>query len=120
MAKRTTKYVRALEVAEHLAIAEVNNQEALYQLLNGQEYFWDAERKVWEQTSEVAQPATKFIRVRVWTDSKKVQVAADDIKAVLSVLDGTGYELIEESRPYVCRPPNQLDSRIYLVFRKRD
>ena len=33
MAKRTTKYVRALEVAEHLAIAEVNNQEALYQLL---------------------------------------------------------------------------------------
>ena len=27
-----------------------------------------------------------------------------------------GLRLVEKSKPYPCRPPNQLESRIYLTF----
>ncbi|MCF2149792.1 hypothetical protein IQ276_025870 [Desmonostoc muscorum LEGE 12446] len=31
-------------------------------------------------------------------------------------VEGTGLKLLEKSNPYPYRPPNQLESRIYLTF----
>lgn len=116
MPKRTIKYSKALEVAETLQISQVNDQERLYRDLNAGGFFWDATTKTWERSHEPADPPTQLIRVRVWTDSAKVRGASQQIK---TVLEQSGYELVEQSDPYSCRPPKQLESRIYLTFQQR-
>lgn len=117
MPKRTHKYISALEVAEYLNLTDVDDQNRLYSLLNEQGYFWESDTHSWRKTKEVADPPSSVIRVRIWTDSTKVRGVAHEMK---SVLEESGYELIEQSEPYTCRPPKQLDSRIYQTFRHKD
>lgn len=116
MPKRTIKYTSALQIVE---VAWLNppvkpSQEELYSFLNSQNYFWDSKSQQW-QFAEPAQEATQLVRLRVWASSDKVSEIAKGVKAGMKV---SGYELLEESKPYVCRPPQQNDSRIYLTFRK--
>ena len=115
MPKRTIKYVRALALADYLEITDIGNQERLYRLLSEQGYFWDAATQNWEQINEPADPPTQLVRVRIWTNLTKVKAAAHQVK---TVLEQSGYELIEQSEPYPCRPPKQLESRIYLTFKQ--
>jgi len=117
MPKRTVKYLQALEYVEYLGITDVSDQEALYRSLQERGYFWDVEEKVWKRTSQPADPPTQLIRIRVWSESTKIEETANRI---LTVLQDSGFELIERSQPYVCRPPKHLESRIYLSFRGRD
>lgn len=112
--KRTPKYVQALEVTEYLNLSDVDNQNRLYSLLNEQGYFWESNTHIWRKTKEVTDLPSSVIRIRIWTDSAKVRGVAYEIR---SVLEESGYELIEQSEPYTCRPPKQLDSRIYQSFR---
>ncbi len=117
MPKRTVKYVKASELGQLLRIPTADSQEALYSLLNDAGYFWDSNTQQWQQSNEPPDPPTNLIRVRVWTDMTKVKGAAYHIKGVM---EESGCELIEQSEPYTCRPPKQLESRIYLTFRERD
>lgn len=117
MAKRTAKYSKALEVAQFLKIAPSDSQEILYRALNEHSWFWDSDRKVWEEASEIANPPSNLIKVRVWAESSQVGLAADTLVAVYQKC---GYELLEKSSPYICRPPQQLESRIYLSFKRKD
>lgn len=117
MPKLTLKYSSALEIAKKLKIVQVDNQERLYCELNQVGFFWNPEIKIWVRSQEPADPPTDLIRIRVWADSKKVTRAAIQIK---SVLEQSGFEFIEQSEAYVCRPPKQLESRIYLTFKQRN
>jgi hypothetical protein len=114
MPKRTRKYVAALDTAAGLSVTSTEDAETLYQLLNQKNFFWDATEGRWVPGS-APQPATDLIRIRVWAESSKV---ADVANTVVRRMNGSGFSLIEKSDPYMCRPPNQLESRIYLTFRE--
>jgi hypothetical protein len=55
--------------------------------------------------------------VRVWADKNKVENAAD---LFIENVESMGLKLLERSNSYPCRPPNQLESRIYLTFEDCD
>lgn len=110
MARQTKKFVAGVETAQGLGITDFDDHEALYDQLNQHNFFWDATDQRWGPGSE-PEPATELIRVRVWAETTRVADVANMLVRRMS-----GYTLIEKSKPYVCRPPNQLESRIYLVF----
>lgn len=114
MPKLTRKYKIALSLADELDISERDNQEKLYRLLNEAGYFWDASTQVWQQLTTDADPPTELIRVRVWAESSKVDGAAYQLRVATEEI---GYQFLEKSDSYPCRPPKQLESRIYLTFK---
>lgn len=114
MPKMTKKY----KAAAHKAIAIGRDippgQDELYELLEAQGYAWDSETGEWVSlASQPADPPTKLVRVRVWADSSVVEQMAAYVAKSLA-----NYELVleERSAPYPCRPPKQLESRVYLTF----
>lgn len=116
MPKQTRKYATACELADQLNIdsRDRSNQERLYRLLNEQGYYWDAGSQRWQQLNQDADPPTDLIKVRVWAEDSKVRGAAYQMRVALK---DQGYVFLEQSEPYPCRPPKQLESRIYLTFR---
>jgi hypothetical protein len=76
-------------------------------------WYWQAGKKEWERDDTPAKEATKLIKIRVWAAKESVENAAE---LFLESAEGNGLRLIEKSAPYPCRPPNQLESRIYLTF----
>lgn len=113
MPKRTRKYVAALEAAAELKITNLEDAEQLYQELNERNYFWEPEEG-WLPGAPPNAP-TPLLRIRVWAETSKVEAAA---QVVVAILDGSDYRLLEQSKPYQCRPPQQLESRIYLTFQE--
>lgn len=116
MPKMTAKYRVALVVAHHLVLPAIDDQEQLYRALGDRGYFWDSKSQRWEENLEPADAPTDLVRVRVWTGTGSVRDTAYDIRGAMG---GCGYELVDATEPYQCRPPKQLESRIYLTFRKR-
>lgn len=114
MPKQTRKYRTACELAEKLKIDERNNQERLYRLLNESSYYWDSGSQAWQRLTESADPPTELIRVRVWAEASKVEGAAYQMRLAM---EEQGYIFLEQSQPCPCRPPKQLESRIYLSFK---
>ena len=89
------------------------NQERLYDHLQGAGFFWNSANKEWEEHDQRdADEPTGLIMIRVWADSDIVEDVADDVvsrtKNILT--------LVEKSKPYICRPPKQLEARVYLRF----
>lgn len=114
MPKLTRKYAGALPIARRLDIADVQDQERLYAALQEQCYFWDSAGGVWTFTAlAAADEPTPLVRVRVWAATERVEQAASEIATFYT---GRGYTLSERSAPYVCRPPKQRESRVYLAF----
>jgi hypothetical protein len=114
MPKQTRKYKTACELADQLGISERDNQEKLYRLLNESGYYWDSGTQAWQQLNQGADPPTELIRVRVWAETSKVEGAAYQLRVAM---EEQGYIFLEKSDPYPCRPPKQLESRIYLSFK---
>jgi hypothetical protein len=114
MPKRTQKYVAALKVAARLKIPELEKAELLYEDLNAKNYFWNADKKKWLPGAAPV-PATELIRVRTWAETSRVESIADSV--VFGLVEA-GFILLEKSKPYMCRPPNQNESRVYLTFRE--
>lgn len=112
--KKTRKYTGALSAAQAAGISTDGDQEALYQRLAQAGYFWESTRGQWTYTApEAADPPTPLILVRIWAATDRVAAEAQrEIDGRLAV----GYQLIERSDPYVCRPPKQAESRVYLKF----
>ena len=107
--KRTKKYVAAEAIALALGI-EVNDD--IYRNLEQHNYFWHSEEGDWFKAGP-PEPPTNLIRIRLWADGEKVK---EDCDILLHALKGHGFVLEERSEPYACRPPKQLESRIYLTF----
>jgi hypothetical protein len=115
MPKQTMKYSSACQKASELSIPLTDQQEQLYQSLAASGYYWNAKEKSWEYLDQEADAPTELIRVRVWADARFVEQAADDFVAAIS---GKGMRLLERSEVYNCRPPKQLEARVYLSFMK--
>jgi hypothetical protein len=113
MPRMTAKYRTALKLAEAILTHpfEHNDQKVLYRRLGEHNYFFDSKSKVWEK-GEPANPPTELVRVRVWAKAEQIEQVADKLVSDLS----HDYRLVERSEPYPCRPPKQLESRIYLSF----
>jgi hypothetical protein len=88
-------------------------QEQLYQELNRLVFFWNSKTQKWERNDQLADPPSNVVRIRVWAATEKIDQAAD---AVVESMQQYGLRLVEKSEPYICRPPKQNDSRIYLTF----
>jgi hypothetical protein len=116
MPKMTAKYSNALEAARQAGIKARPgiDQEELYSLLSESNHMWDSDQKQWiALMEEPAEKPTELVMVRVWADMEIVEEAADDIEATYQK---RGYALLERSEPYRCRPPKQLEARVYLKF----
>ena len=116
--RQTAKYTGAmrailkLDVPDRKVIELSWNQEKLYDYLQNAGYFWNSKAKQWEyHPPEKADPPTELVMVRVWADADQVDDAARRVAAAL-----LPWRLIEQSKPYPCRPPKQKESRIYLKF----
>jgi hypothetical protein len=113
MPKLTTKYKAALEVAKVEGLSA--SGEDLYKALADRLYFWNSDEQRWIVSNlEDAEPTSKVLRVRVWVDKKVVEDVSGDV--VEAITQRLGMTLIEKSQVYICRPPKQLDGRVYLTF----
>lgn len=116
MARRTRKYVAAERLASQLNITNWRQMIAsgLYQELGEHGYHWNSDSGTWENwTAMPADGPSEVIRLRCWARTEVVEMIAD---GVIESMAAAGLRLIERSQPYVCRPPKQNDSRIYLTF----
>lgn len=107
--KRTKKYTGAIDILTH----PHETQDELYSELNRLGWYWDSKQQRWVRDDRVADPETKFIRIRVLSGTSQVQNVADN---VIEAMQERGLRLLEKSPPYPCRPPQQNDSRVYLTF----
>jgi hypothetical protein len=61
--------------------------------------------------------AKVVIKVRVMAATSFVEAVARDLTAAL---EGRGYEVVEVSALYVCRAPQEDQSRVYVTLLKRE
>lgn len=129
MPKMTAKYKFALATLHHhngnmalpfdqRIVIDYNDQEVLYSALQEAGYFWDSKKKQWEyHEPEAANDPTPMIMIRVWADKEIVEEAEQELRAALTKhLATKDWSLLERSPVYGCRPPKQLEARIYLKF----
>jgi hypothetical protein len=113
MAKNTAKYRGAAAIAASKNIPITDDQEALYAALGKAGVLWDKMKGWYDVSEEPADQPSDILRVRVWAKTEDVEAQA---RLIVRTLTSSGYRLIEQSQPYICRPPKQLESRIYLSF----
>jgi hypothetical protein len=114
MVRHTQKYVAALEIAALLNVVPPPSSEELYAVLTQARYYWDAKTQSWVFVTEPSQPPTEFVRLRVWASEQVVQLEAD--KLILAIERTLGWQCIERSAVYPCRPPKEKEARVYLLF----
>jgi ribonuclease HII len=110
----TEKYRKAAKIAQSLNLT-TEDREELYQQLNNNSYFWNSEKKKWEKIKTVANPPTELIKIRIWADARITEAVASEL---IEALAKKGLRVMNCSKPYLCRPPEHLESRIYLEFVK--
>lgn len=110
----TEKYRKAIQIRHRLKI-RTEDREELYQQLNKNSYFWNSERKKWEKISTAANPPTELIKVRIWADARITETVASKL---IEALAKKGLRKMNCSKPYLCRPPEHLESRMYIEFVK--
>jgi len=115
MPRLTRKYSSAIDLLQSLQLPLSGNQEEIYDRLNQQSYYWDSALKNWIKNDISPDSPTELIRVRVWADSRFVEVVAQDC---IQSLASKGFRCVDKSEAFPCRPPKQLESRIYLSFQK--
>lgn len=111
--KQTKKYSGAIAILTY----PHQHQDELYQELNRIGFFWDSKSSQWVRDDSIPSPASDLVRVRVWAASDKVEQAA---QLFIEAASQSGLIFVEASKPYVCRPPQQNDSRVYLTFRNHE
>jgi len=118
MAKMTVKYSAAVRLALSLKVSPSNDQGVMYGDLEGRGYQWDSKKGEWIRLLDV--PANKpsgSVNIRLWADLNDVDGLADDLEQAMRRCD---LRLLKRSQVYVCRPPQQLEGRVYMLFVKRD
>lgn len=111
MSKKTTKYIKALEINPGYIHT---SSDQLYRHLQDNDYFWDSTISSWVHTpSQNNDPPSQLIKIRLWCDKNKAEQVS---LTIMELMDSAGYRCLEFSYPYPCRPPKANDSRIYLTF----
>lgn len=113
MAKMTAKYRGAVAIARTINIPITDDQEALYAALGKANILWDKMQGWCDVSQEPADQPSDLLRIRVWAKTEDVEAQA---RLIVQALTKGGHRLVEQSQPYVCRPPKQLESRVYLTF----
>lgn len=115
MPRRTKKYVGALLAKREAKLTgRYADQEALYQALQGQGYQWDSKAGEWQYVAAMpADEPTTLLRLRVWSGSDRVVEVAN---AIAWAMAQAGCRLVERAGPFPCRPPKQLEARMYLAL----
>lgn len=54
---------------------------------------------------------TQLINLRIWSAADCISV---DVDRILHALVQSGFEVIEKSQPYSCRPPKHSEARVYI------
>ncbi|BAZ50535.1 hypothetical protein NIES4103_31510 [Nostoc sp. NIES-4103] len=111
--RKTQKYTKACEILKY----PHQTQDELYAELNRLGYYWDSKKKKWIRDNTIPDEATKVINVRVWAAVTKVEDAA---ALFIESAESMGFRFLEKSPPIPCRPPKQLESRVYLKFEEID
>lgn len=115
MPKMTAKYKAAVNASYQFKIASTQDQETLYAELEKNGLQWDSDQQQWiSLADEPADEPTPFVMVHVWADAEIVEEAADLVAKSLK-----GFVQLERSKPYICRPPKQLEARVYLKFMQK-
>lgn len=55
----------------------------------------------------------KVVRLRLMGCDERLEALADEL---VGVVEAAGYECIEQTRPYPCRPPDEGISKLFLTF----
>jgi hypothetical protein len=114
MPRQTVKYVAAVQVAQREKITLIHDAELLYHVLEERDYHWDSEAGEWAKWTDLpADEPTEFVMVRLWAAGEVIGELADD---TIRQLEALGLRLMERSEVYPCRPPKQLEARVYLKF----
>ena len=114
MPKQTAKYVAACSTLRKIKQSTAGDQEAAYKRLQDAGFMWNSKSQIWMSLgNEPADKPTKLIYCRVWAAADVVAEVADLVE---DAMKARAVMLIERSNPYPCRPPKQLESRIYLKF----
>ena len=106
--KRTKKYLGACEILTF----PHPTQDELYAELNRLGWYWKSKSGKWERDDRPP-IVNSLIEIRVWA---KKEVVEDVAQHFAEAAEEMGLNFIEKSDPYPCRPPHQLESRIYLTF----
>ncbi len=115
MARQTAKYRAAHDLGTRLGIHPTTEPDTLYAALEDAGFAWDSRLQKWNEMP-APNPPSRLIRLRVWADGEVVEELADDL---VRLLDTLGLQCDERSEAYPCRPPQQLESRVYLTFTRR-
>jgi hypothetical protein len=113
--RMTPKYKAAFKVGTIKGWNTDVDQEVLYHALAQAGLFWNHKAGEWQEAEDADQPSD-LLRIRVLGPGEAVEAEAQRIKDFLAQT----HELIEASEPYPCRPPKQLESRVYLTFKQRE
>lgn len=116
MPRMTTKYAAAWRL---LGQPEPRpDAEQLYAHLRAGNRFWNSDTGEWEYHDPAeAKPPMEGVAIRVWAATEHAAKAAQALAHALHLV--YGWRLIETSEPYQCRPPQQLESRVYMKFLPR-
>lgn len=114
MATRLTKkYAAALTIAKERGVPPSAQQDELYRRLNDDGCWWDSKQGKWVVfAEEPADAPTPLIMVRVWAAETNIKAAVSTVCGAF----GNGFKKILASDEYPCRPPKQLERRVYLQF----
>ncbi len=110
--KRTPKFIAAEKLALEIGLPI---DDDLYSKLEANNWFWDSKQQWWVKGEE-PDPPSNLIKIRIWADKDKVNT---DVNNLIQAMDSLGYQLEEKSELYHCRPPKQLEARIYLTFSRK-
>lgn len=106
--KKTKKYLGATEILTF----PHSTQDELYAELNRLGWYWKSKNGKWERDDR--EPIVNdLVKIRVWARTEIVEEVAEHF---VEAAEERGLRFIEKSRPYQCRPPSQLESRVYLTF----
>jgi len=116
MPKMTAKYTAALKVLRSHGEPNIGQDSGRdYETLEEIGFQWDSKKGQWVNVKALpANPASKVLRVRVWAARGQAHDAAMVVARALH--EQAGWNLLEESAPYPCRPPQQNDERVYLTL----
>lgn len=111
--KNTQKYRLALQISN----IKHDHQDILYEELNKLGYCWNSKIKQWVKHEGESNPPLEGLRIRLWSDQKDMDEYSTIIK---EICQAHGLKLLESSKPYPCRPPQEKETRVYLYFIKEN
>jgi hypothetical protein len=112
--RQTVKYKAAVKVAQKSGLMDWATQAGLYELLQCNGHMWDSKTGEWlHLPSMEADEPSPLIKVRAWAELGNVEAVSS---CIANLMGCVGYELAEKSKVFPCRPPKQLEGRVYLTF----